>query len=305
MSKELKKRLDKLENELKESKKEIHKLKGSLTFIVENNIKRFLSRFTRKQIVFGSLIVLFSVSIIGIAGTVTKNYTFSAGELVSAAKFNANFDTLYTLVNGNLDDSNTSGISASKITSGVLDNSTIPKPADHITIFVTPPFYNGNLGGRTGADSKCFNHLDNETVILVNNSCKNVKAVISVDSSDSIRTMVANYNISTNKLLRTRTGKIFTKSFDNLTEDKNGEPQVEISIDGALGPLGEGGNDAMYWTGSSSNGNWYNGKACSNWTSSSNSLTGNLGRSNKYDKNMINGGSSTCDEKFRLLCICF
>ena len=142
-------------------------------------------------------------------------------------------------MNGNIDDSNISGISASKITSGVLDNSTIPKPADHITIFVTPPFYNGNLGGRTGADSKCFNHLDNETVILVNNSCKNVKAVISVDSSDSIRTMVANYNISTNKLLRTRTGKIFTNSFDNLTEDKNGEPQVEISIDGALGPLGK------------------------------------------------------------------
>ena len=46
MSKELKERLDKLENELNESKKEIHKLKESLTFIVENNIKSFLSRFT-------------------------------------------------------------------------------------------------------------------------------------------------------------------------------------------------------------------------------------------------------------------
>ena len=69
---------------------------------------------------------------------------------------------------------------------------------------------------RIGADSKCFNHLDNETVILSNNSSKNVKAVISVESSDSIRTMVANYNISTNKLLRTRTGKIFTNSFNNI-----------------------------------------------------------------------------------------
>ena len=48
MSKELKERLDKLENELNESKKEIHKLKGSLTFIVENNIKRFLDLLERR-----------------------------------------------------------------------------------------------------------------------------------------------------------------------------------------------------------------------------------------------------------------
>ena len=97
MSKELKERLDNLENELKESKKEIYKLKGSVSFIVENIIRRLLSRFSRKQIVLGSLVALFSVSKIGIAGTVTKNYTFSAGEFISAAKFNANFDNLFTV----------------------------------------------------------------------------------------------------------------------------------------------------------------------------------------------------------------
>ena len=152
MSKELKERLDNLENELKESKKEIHKLKGSFSFIVENSLRRLLSRFSRKQIVLGSLVALFSISIIGIAGTVTKNYTFSAGEVVSAAKFNANFDTLFTLVNGNLDDNNISGISTSKISSDlVLFNTSA------FDIIGVTPTTTGNIGGRSGADNFCKN----------------------------------------------------------------------------------------------------------------------------------------------------
>ena len=108
MNKEIKDRLDKLENELKESKDEIHSLKSSVSLKIEKGIGKLFSRFTRKQIILGSLIVLFSISIIGIAGTVTKTYTFSSGETISASKFNTNFDTLYTLVNGNLDGSNIS-----------------------------------------------------------------------------------------------------------------------------------------------------------------------------------------------------
>ena len=148
MSKELKERLDNLENELKESKKEIHKLKGSVSFIVENSIRRLLSRFSRKQIVLGSLVALFSISIIGIAGTITKTYTFSSGEVVSASKFNTNFDTLFTLVNGNLDDNNISGISASKIISEKIDTSRIDNVSrtainyDGIILFTTTAYDN-------------------------------------------------------------------------------------------------------------------------------------------------------------------
>ena len=120
MNKEIKDRLDKLENELKESKNEIHNLKSSVSLTIERGIRKLLSRFTRKQIILGSVITLSSISILGIAGTVTKTYTFSSGDVVSASKINTNFDTLYTLVNGNLDDSNISGISGSKITSGTV-----------------------------------------------------------------------------------------------------------------------------------------------------------------------------------------
>ena len=125
MNKEIKDRLDKLENELKESKNEIHSLKSSVSLTIERGIRKLLSRFTRKQLILGSVIALFSISIIGIAGTVTKTYTFSSGDVVSASKINTNFDTLYTLVNGNLDDNNISGISGSKITSGTVASSRI------------------------------------------------------------------------------------------------------------------------------------------------------------------------------------
>ena len=145
MNKEIKDRLDKLENELKESKDEIHSLKSSVSLTIERGIGKLLSRFTRKQIILGSLIALFSISIIGIAGTITKTYTFSSGEVVSASKINSNFDTLFTLVNGNLDGSNISGISASKIT-GTLDNSSLPKPADSIVFFSTHQVFKGDFG---------------------------------------------------------------------------------------------------------------------------------------------------------------
>lgn len=40
---------------------------------------------------------------------VTKPYIFSAGALVIAAQINSNFDTLYNLVNGGLDETNITG----------------------------------------------------------------------------------------------------------------------------------------------------------------------------------------------------
>lgn len=45
-------------------------------------------------------------------GLVTKNFTFSAGATVIASEHNANFDTLYNLVNGTLDNTNISASAA-------------------------------------------------------------------------------------------------------------------------------------------------------------------------------------------------
>ena len=52
-------------------------------------------------------------------GLVSKTKTFSSGETIQAADHNSNFDTLYTLVNGNIENANiksSAGIVESKIT---------------------------------------------------------------------------------------------------------------------------------------------------------------------------------------------
>ena len=51
-------------------------------------------------------------------GLVTKSYTFSAGQVIIAAEHNADFDDLYTLVNGNIGNANislTANIASSKL----------------------------------------------------------------------------------------------------------------------------------------------------------------------------------------------
>ena len=287
MNKEIKDRLEKLENELKESKDEIHSLKSSVSLTIERGIRKLLSRFTRKQIILGSLIVLFSISIIGIAGTVTKTYTFSSGDVVSASKINTNFDTLYTLVNGNLDDNNISGISGSKITSGtvaaarldnltasmitsgVFDNSTIPKPANHITIFTrkTSTTQNGNMGGRTGVDNICKSIIDTELINMFNNSCTNIRAFISVSSTDEIRDFPTIYSVPTNVKVRSENGRLIANNWAGLLASNSGGDPT-----GILGTLygltgfhgGEQSVSKLYWTGSNSDGSLANN--CNGWT---------------------------------------
>ena len=321
MNKEIKDRLDKLENDLKESKNEIHSLKSSVSLTIERGIRKVLSRFTRKQIILGSVIALFSISIIGIAGTVTKTYTFSSGDVVSASKINTNFDTLYTLVNGNLDDSNISGISGSKITSGTIDgaridnvsasvitgalgNSSIPKPADSIVFFSTQSV-KGDFGGRSGADQICRNNLDNNSVFMFHNNCSNVRALISVDANDEIRDMVANYGVPTDRELRGTNDVKFGTSWDNITSES-----FLIPMSNAVLPFG--GSRAWGGTG---DGGALSGEHCTNFTDASG---GSGGKSHLIDPTKKSILSSTnrvfltadstvdwCQSPLPLICICF
>ena len=241
------------------------------------------------------MIALFLISIIGIAGTVTKTYTFSSGDVVSASKINTNFDTLYTLVNGNLDDSNISGISGSKITSGVFNNSHIPKPADHVTVYATPDIYNGNLGGRSGADAICLSHLDNESISMFNNSCSNVRAVISIDANDEIRDMATNYNIPTNRDLRGSTGMLFGTSWDNFTNES-------LLFETHMAVFGIKSNEYT-WGGSTTNGA-LSGEHCSNFSSSSGSSTADLIQFDSITA-IFEDTDNPCNQIRQILCICY
>ena len=56
-----------------------------------------------------------------VAGTINKPHTFTDGTTILASQVNENFDIIFQLLNGNLTSENISGIDASKITSGTLD----------------------------------------------------------------------------------------------------------------------------------------------------------------------------------------
>lgn len=68
---------------------------------------------------FGVMIaILVAVHQLTIAGTVTKPYTFSAGQTIKASETNANYDTIYNEFNGNIDNNNVkaaAGIAQTKI----------------------------------------------------------------------------------------------------------------------------------------------------------------------------------------------
>ena len=348
MNKEIKDRLDKLENELKESKNEIHNLKSSVSFIIERGIRKVLSRFSRKQIILGSVIALFSITIIGIAGTVTKTYTFSSGEVVSASKFNTNFDTLFTLVNGNLDDSNISGISGSKITSGTvaaaridnldgskitsgtvaaaridnLDGSKITSGTiaaaridnlsasmitsgtlsgdrldnisdskiygDTIVFYPTKTLHTGNLGGRSGADTKCVTAKKHWLLAKVKS---NFKALISVSSSDEIRDMVANYNVPSSAPIISPFNSVISDNFSDLI-DGTITTKIEkhfISI------------EKYAFTGSNNDGS-ITSNHCDGWTSTSGSATHSDFTS---ASKTFSDSSTSCSGEKAIICIAF
>ena len=330
MNKEIKDRLDKLENELKESKNEIHNLKSSVSLTIERGIRKLLSRFSRKQIILGSVIALFSISIIGIAGTVTKTYTFSSGEVVSASKFNTNFDTLFTLVNGNLDDSNISGISGSKITSGTvaaaridnLDGSKITSGTiaaaridnlsasmitsgtlsgdrldnisdskiygDTIVFYPTKTLHTGNLGGRSGADTKCVTAKKHWLLAKVKS---NFKALISVSSSDEIRDMVANYNVPSSAPIISPFNSVISDNFSDLI-DGTITTKIEkhfISI------------EKYAFTGSNNDGS-ITSNHCDGWTSTSGSATHSDFTS---ASKTFSDSSTSCSGEKAIICIAF
>ena len=112
-------------NKLHQAVKRINDLETELENIKQKNSWNFAS--TGKKRLISSLIVVgLLLSIVVIAGTVTKPHIFSDGTVISASQVNANFDTLFNLVNGNLTSANIASIDASDITTGTIDAARIP-----------------------------------------------------------------------------------------------------------------------------------------------------------------------------------
>ena len=63
-------------------------------------------------------------------GLVTKTYTFTAGDAIVASEHNTNLDTLYTLVNGNIENANVKAGAA-------IANAKLAAPKSYFTVCIT------------------------------------------------------------------------------------------------------------------------------------------------------------------------
>ena len=284
---------------LESLEKEINSLKEKKQNKIHYLFLQIMGKYTKKQIFVFSIVFMFLLTLFAYAGTVTKNYTFSDGEIVSAAKFNANFDTLYTLVNGNLDDNNISGISASKITSSTLSGDRLDNISDSkiygetIVFYLTSTKYDGNLGGRSGADAKCVIAKKNWLLTMAKT---NVRAFMSISGSDEIRDMVSNYTVPSTAPIISPLG---TTISDNISDFLDGD-----TISKTIRTHFIKDSIAQYsYTGSTQSGA-LSSFHCANWTAAS----GNNGMRGDFDSTSLfldSGSAPNCNSSLSITCIAF
>jgi hypothetical protein len=132
-------------------------------------------------------------------------------------------------------------------------------PAGAILLYQSSGYYQGNLGGRSGADAKCISSMPT--------GCGNARAFISVSAADEIRDMPSNYSFATNKPIywwnfSTGSGTIMANNWADM-------------LDGSiLSTYQSGTGSGQYaWTGSYATGalwpdDTYHTFSCFGWTSS-------------------------------------
>jgi len=155
---------------------------------------------------------------------------------------------------------------------GCDSDSSSDNTPDKLYLFSTNPGYDGNLGGRAGADAKC------KTDVNKPDGLNNVHALISVTENDCIANMPANYNFSDNIPIFSADGNF--KIADDWADLTDGDIDVSLYDAGVL--LGSKSNP--WWSGSNSNGTLHSDN-CSGWTDNSADTSGYVGdprQTNEY-----------------------
>jgi len=195
--------------------------------------------------------------------------TFSSGETISSSKMNENFTAIVKNLNN------------------------LSLNIDAMVLFSSDIEYDGNLGGRTGADNICRNQEVGTKLANFMSSCSNIRAFLSVNNTDQLKDMPSNYSIPQNKLIISIAGNILAQEWNDL---------IGQEFESALFYQNIG---SFYnWTGSNTNGEVYS--TCENWNSNQNNVQGTLSRNDMTQNNWLEGGGYTwCQQKRKLLCICY
>lgn len=150
-----------------------------------------------------------------------------------------------------------------------------------ISIWRTSANTDGNLGGRAGADAFCDGDVNKPAI-----SGSTTRAFISVDATDEIRDMPANYGIPIAiPIVRQDLSTQIAPNFPALLN--TGVTPLTNSINGVAGAAGGA------FTGANADGS-LDTHNCSGWTSSSAANNGESGRGDATSGNYLQAGLTNC-----------
>jgi hypothetical protein len=167
-------------------------------------------------------------------------------------------------------------------------------PLGVVYLFSTGTLYNGNLGGRSGADAKCKSRHDASYSHL---GCENVRAFISVSGGDSISGMPGNHLVPDNMVIYGPTGKRIGMNWADLLDGNIERTMADADVESSWN----------YWTGASSNGG-ATSVNCSSWTNQDGFLNFGQGGDQTQTRStwLENAFMVNCNMADRtLLCVCW
>lgn len=157
-----------------------------------------------------------------------------------------------------------------------------------IILYSAGDTYDGNLGGRSGADSMCVNSSNKP------DGYSNFIAFLSVSADDEIRDMPTLYSVPTDVPIQSVGGtRVANDWFDLL------DGNIAFDLYEALGITGS------WFSGSNWNGSVHTDYTCAGWTVNTSIDYSQLGRSDATDTNWMSGSTLACKYPFRVLCIAY
>ena len=185
------------------------------------------------------------------------------------------------------------------ITSGTLSGDRLGNISDSkiygetIVFYLTSTKYDGNLGGRSGADAKCVIAKKNSLLTMAKT---NVRAFMSISETDEIRDMVSNYNVPSTAPIISPFG---TTISDNISDHLDGNITKVIRQHFIKDYI-----EQYAYTGSTQSGA-LSSNNCANWTSTT---AGNgMGQIADFDStsSFVGGSGNGCSNAKFITCIAF
>lgn len=162
---------------------------------------------------------------------------------------------------------------------------------------------NGNMSGRSGVDAVC---VARKNAAYSNLNCSNIRAFLSVSSSDSISAMPSNYQVPENARIVTPNGTLVATNWADLLDGS-------LSVTGNMRVSGlfedVTADPPFFWTGTNSDSGNASVTHCANWTTSAAGTGSALSAdSNSFTSDNTQNCNLPTDfvgDAMSLLCLCY